>query len=85
MTPPSEGVTAMPEPVRVFISHHHSSEEDAFTTQLKSDLEAAGADVWMDDDRITSDDFIQKINEGLVGRQWLVLVLTPGALGSTWV
>jgi hypothetical protein len=35
--------------------------------------------------RITSDDFIKKINEGLAGRQWLVLVMTPDALHSPWV
>ncbi len=42
-------------------------------------------DVWVDDARITSDDFIKKINEGLAGRQWLVLVMTPDALRSPWV
>jgi formylglycine-generating enzyme required for sulfatase activity len=71
--------------VRVFVSHHHSPEEDAFTARLVVDLEAAGADVWVDDARITSDDFIKKINEGLTGRQWLVLVMTPDALQSPWV
>jgi len=75
----------MPEHVRVFISHHHSPEEDAFTARLVADLEAAGADVWVDDARITSGDFIKKINDGLTGRQWLVLVMTPDALRSQWV
>jgi hypothetical protein len=32
------------EPVRVFVSHHHSSEEDTFTARLVADLEAARAD-----------------------------------------
>src|SRR6476620_6121288 len=76
---------AMAEKIGVFISHHHSEEEDRFTSRLVTDLEIAGADVWVDDVRITSDDFIQKINEGLVGRQWLVLVMTPDALRSPWV
>jgi len=75
----------MANQVRVFVSHHHSPEEDAFTARLVADLEAAGADVWVDDARITSDDFIRKINEGLTGRQWLVLVMTPDALRSPWV
>ena len=75
----------MANQVRVFISHHHSAFEDAFTSRLVSDLETAGADVWVDDVRITSDDFIQKINEGLVGRHWLVFVMTPDALRSPWV
>ena len=75
----------MPEQVRVFVSHHHSPEEDAFTARLVADLEAAGADVWVDISGITSDDFVKKINEGLASRQWLVLVMTPDALRSPWV
>jgi hypothetical protein len=38
----------MPEGAGVFISHHHSPEEDAFTARLKADLRAAGADVWVE-------------------------------------
>jgi hypothetical protein len=75
----------MAEKIGVFVSHHHSPEEDAFTVRLVADLEAAGADVWVDTGNITSGSFVQKINEGLAGRQWLVLVMTPGALGSPWV
>jgi tetratricopeptide (TPR) repeat protein len=79
------GSTVMAQKVGIFVSHHHSESEDAFTARLVRDLEVAGADVWVDDARITSDDFIQKINEGLSGRQWLVLIMTPEALRSPWV
>jgi TIR domain-containing protein/FHA domain-containing protein len=75
----------MADQVRVFVSHHHSPEEDAFTEQLVADLQAAGADVWVDTAGITSDDFVKKINEGLSGRHWLVLIMTPAALTSPWV
>ena len=75
----------MAEPVRVFVSHHHSRKEDAFTARLVTDLEAAGADVWVDTSGIASDDFVKKINEGLADRQWLVLVMTPEAVASPWV
>ena len=75
----------MANQVRVFVSHHHSPEEDAFTARLVKDLEAAGADVWVDDKGISSDDFIEKISEGLEGRQWLVLVMTPHSVASPWV
>lgn len=75
----------MPNQVRIFVSHHHSPEEDAFTARLVADLQVAGADVWVDDERIPSGDFVRKINEGLAGRQWLVLVMTPDALHSQWV
>lgn len=71
--------------VRVFVSHHHSSEEDRFTARLVADLKAAGADIWVDDQNITSNNFVQKISEGLEGRQWLVLVMTPQSVASPWV
>jgi hypothetical protein len=71
--------------VRVFVSHHHSAKEDAFTARLVADLRTMGADVWVDDEGITSDDFVRKISEGLAGRQWLVLVMTPDAVRSPWV
>jgi hypothetical protein len=75
----------MSEPVRIFVSHHHSPKEDAATARLVADLETAGADVWVDYQGVESGSFVQKINEGLTGRQWLVLVMTNAALGSQWV
>src|SRR5262249_2518165 len=78
-------LSTLPPTPRVFVSHHHSPEEDRFTAQLVADLEAAGADVWVDGKGITSDDFVQKISEGLTGRQWLVLIMTLEALRSPWV
>ena len=75
----------MAEKIGVFVSHHHSPKEDAFTSRLVADLQAAGADVWVDYQGIESGSFAQKINEGLTGRQWLVLVMTPAALGSRLV
>jgi toxoflavin biosynthesis protein ToxD len=52
---------------------------------LVADLEAAGADVWWDTGQIASGNFVHAINEGLSGRQWLVLVMTPDSLQSRWV
>jgi formylglycine-generating enzyme required for sulfatase activity len=73
------------DPVRVFVSHHHSPDEDAFTTRLVSDLEATGADVLVDMIGIPPDRFLATITAGFGGRQWLVLVMTPAALASPWV
>ncbi len=70
---------------RVFVSHHHSPDEDAFTKRLVTDLEAAGANVWVDYRGITSEDFVKKIGEGMKGRQWLVLVMSPQSVTSPWV
>jgi hypothetical protein len=56
--------------VRVFVSHHHSSEENVFTARLVADLKAARADVWVDIEGITSDDFvIHRTAEG-----WAILI-----------
>src|SRR5689334_17687918 len=75
---PSSGHTP-----RVFVSHSHR--DDAFTTQLVADLRSKGADVWVDLANITSNDFQDGINEGLRGRDWCVVVLTPNAINSRWV
>jgi hypothetical protein len=61
-------MTARP---RVFVGHHHSPEEDTFTARLVADLEAAGADVWVDTSDIPSGGFVAKISEGLQSRQGL--------------
>src|SRR5689334_1168270 len=75
----------MADQVRIFVSHHHSPEEDALTGRLVADLEAAGADVWVDTAGISAGSFVAKISEGLAGRQWVVVVMTPAALASEWV
>ncbi len=75
----------MADQVRVFVSHHHSPEEDAFTTRLVADLEAAGADVWVDVVGVGAADFLERINQALESCQWLVLVMTPASLASRWV
>jgi hypothetical protein len=67
------------------VSHHNSPDEDAFTWRLVADLQAIGADVWVDYQGIAYGSFVQKINEGLAGRPWLVLVMTPASLVSRWV
>jgi formylglycine-generating enzyme required for sulfatase activity len=76
---------AMGEKIGVFVSHHHSTDEDAFTARLVADLREADADVWVDTAGIPSGSFVAKISEGLAGRQWVVLVMTPAALASPWV
>jgi hypothetical protein len=67
---------------RVFVSHHHSPDEDRITMRLVADLDAAGADVWVDVQGATSNSFVQKSSEGLEGRDWLVLVMTPESVAS---
>lgn len=72
----------MADPVRVFVSHHHSPAEDAFTARLVADLRTAGATVWVDVADIHDGDFMDRINAALASSNWMVLVLTPGSLRS---
>lgn len=70
-------------PARVIISHSHLDNE--FTERLVGDLSKAGADVWLDIVDVTRGDFIERIDNALASRDWLVVVLTPNALQSRWV
>jgi hypothetical protein len=88
--PPTAGTNVVPDSVvpeveapLVFVSHSHKDED--FTKQLVTDLRRAGADVWVDMTDVTHDDFVKRINAGLKGREWFILVMTPAALQSDWV
>jgi TIR domain-containing protein len=70
---------------KVFVSYHHSTEEDAFAARLIADLRAIGASVWADEGELWSGDFATNIQEGLNDCDWYVLVLTPSAITSPWV
>lgn len=70
----------MADRVRVFVSRHDSPEEAAYTERLVAGLEAAGAGVWVNAKSSASGAFRRKINEGLDGRQWFVLLMSPAAL-----
>jgi len=65
---------------RVFVSHSHRNNN--ITARLVADLQAAGAEVWVDMEDIQFGDFMRRINEGLKACDWLVVVLTPAALAS---
>lgn len=66
----------------IFVSHSHR--DDTFTTRLVADLRAAGADVWVDLNNVTLDNFMKRIDQGLAASDWFVLVLTPDALTSEY-
>lgn len=72
----------MAKPI-VFVSH--SSLDTAFASKLVSDLNAAGAQAWMDSNDLGPGNFQQRISEALAECEWFLLVLTPSALVSDWV
>jgi formylglycine-generating enzyme required for sulfatase activity len=73
----------MAESVRVFVSH--SSSDSAFATRLVTDLRAAGANAWIYQGDSTPGNIIKRIDEMLAQCDWLVLVLSPAAVGSPYV
>ena len=79
----------MRDPVRVFVSHYPSSEEDQFTARLIDDLRAAGADVWVDAMSISADEFIHEVGtrqsygDSRVG-DGLILVTSVEAATTSW-
>lgn len=68
---------------RIFISYSH--EDMLFAQRFVTDLRNAGATVWFDISGVGSGDFIRHINEGLRTSDWLVCILSPSAISSTYV
>jgi hypothetical protein len=69
-----------------FVLVSYSRAESAFAEKLALDLRAIGLHVWLDQAEIAPGaDVVATINRGLAGAQWLVVVLTPNALASTFV
>lgn len=75
----------MAQQASVFLAYHHSPSEDAFAHRLVSDLRAVGVDVWYDNAGLLPGSFVEKFNHELEKLQWLVVLMTPGAIDSPWV
>jgi len=69
--------------VKLFLSH--ASEDKDYVRQLHDRLTAEGFDVWLDERKMTlGDSLLGKINEGLVGCDYGVVVLSPTFFGKKW-
>jgi tetratricopeptide (TPR) repeat protein len=69
--------------MRVFVSHSHSN--NAFCAELVRGLQAAGADVWYDEQTLHAGQLGPVIERELRDRPVFVVVLSPAALQSRWV
>jgi len=68
----------------IFISY--SSKDRMFAEKLAADLSELGLRVWIDTlEMKVGDSLGQKIQHGILGSGWLTIVLSPDAVGSTWV
>lgn len=68
----------------VFLSH--TSDDKPFVRKLAHDLESQGISYWLDEAEIKiGDSLIDKIREGIDTVDYLVVVLSPKSIESSWV
>jgi hypothetical protein len=68
----------------VFICH--SSDDKAFVRTLARDLKSAGIKVWLDHwELLPGDSLSEKIQAGLAGSSWLLVVVSKHSVKSRWV
>ena len=78
------GTSAAPDVFDVFVSYH-SGDAD-WVVMLKTALESAGVRVWLDRDQIRGGDrFVSRLEQALNSVRCVILVVSPGSLGSDWV
>ena len=64
----------------------HSSADKATAEKLATDLRQNGVDVWYDEWEIQPGDSLRrKIDQGIEGASYFMLLLTPNSLRSAWV
>lgn len=68
----------------LFLSHNKSDKR--FVRRLAHNLELHGVKVWVDEAEIrVGDSLIQRISDGLLGAQFLGVVLSQNSVTSSWV
>lgn len=69
--------------MRIFLSHSH--EDDAVCHDLVAALRAASADVWYDEQDLTSGQLLDVIQRELEQRPVFLVMLSKAAFASSWV
>lgn len=71
-------------PKRVFLSHNFQDRE--FVERLREPLATLGIEAWYaEQDIIPGDEYIRRIQDGLLKCDWMVVVLTEHSASSDWV
>jgi hypothetical protein len=74
----------IPSPFRVFISH--SSHDSWIAGQIGKEIEALGAEKWLDKHALKGGDEVRKkIIEGIRACSEVILLLSPESVKSQWV
>lgn len=72
-------------PVRVFLSHNHNDREYV-ETRIREPLARRNVETWYsENDIIPGDDYIHRIQHGLLQCDWMLVILTASAVASDWV
>ncbi|WP_116296208.1 toll/interleukin-1 receptor domain-containing protein [Cupriavidus taiwanensis] len=68
----------------VFLSHNHA--DKPFVRRLAADLESQGIRYWLDEAEIKiGESLIEKIRDGIDRMDYVVVVLSPDSVASSWV
>jgi class 3 adenylate cyclase/putative methionine-R-sulfoxide reductase with GAF domain len=72
-------------PVRVFLSHNHHDREYV-ETRIREPLARRNVETWYaEQDIVPGDDYIHRIQNGLLQCDWMLVILTASAAASDWV
>jgi adenylate cyclase len=72
-------------PVRVFLSHNHNDRQYV-ESQIREPLAVRNVETWYaEQDIIPGDDYIHRIEDGLLKCDWMLVVLTANSATSDWV
>jgi adenylate cyclase len=72
-------------PTRVFLSHNQRDREFV-EMRIREPLASRGVETWYaEQDIIPGDDYIRRIQDGLLKCDWMLVVLTEHAAASDWV
>jgi class 3 adenylate cyclase len=72
-------------PTRVFLSHNQRDREFV-ELRIREPLASRGVETWYaEQDIIPGDDYIRRIQDGLLKCDWMLVVLTEHAIASDWV
>ena len=72
-------------PVRVFVSHNHKDREFV-EASITSPLTKHGIETWYSNaDIIPGERYIQRIEDGLLKCDWVVVLITENSVTSDWV
>lgn len=72
-------------PVRVFLSHNHHDREYV-ETRIREPLARRNVETWYSEqDIIPGDDYIHRIQDGLLKCDWMLVILSASSAASDWV